>query len=71
LLTAKHRPTVARRGGANVELFRAQRDQGDPPEPLASIEDVWTPAAHMGTVGIFVLLLIVCLNYSRPGSCCR
>ena len=51
---------------AKVELFRGQRDQGDPPEPLESIEDIWTPAAHMATVGIFVLLLVVCLNYSRP-----
>jgi predicted PurR-regulated permease PerM len=51
---------------AKVELFRAQRDQGDPSEPRDSIEDIWTPAAHMATVGIFVLLLVVCLNYSRP-----
>jgi predicted PurR-regulated permease PerM len=49
-----------------VELFRARHEQGDPPEPLEEIEDVWTPAAHMATVGIFVLLLFVCLYFSRP-----
>src|SRR5262245_31168606 len=76
--TAPHGGNLARHGvlrsrtcpaglaETKVEIFRAQRDQGDPPEPLESVEDVWTPAAHMATVGIFVLLLIVCLNYSRP-----
>jgi len=50
---------------AKVELFRARRDQGERPEALESIEDIWTPAAHMATVGIFVLLLVVCLYFSR------
>ena len=26
-------------------------------EPLGSIEDIWTPATQMATVGIFILLL--------------
>jgi predicted PurR-regulated permease PerM len=50
----------------NVELFRPHREQGDAPEPLEAIEDIWTPAAHMATVGIFVLLLLVCVYFSRP-----
>jgi predicted PurR-regulated permease PerM len=56
---------------AKVELFRARRDQGDAPdvkdpEPVESIEDIWAPAAQVATVGIFVLLLGVCLYFSRP-----
>jgi predicted PurR-regulated permease PerM len=51
---------------ANVDFPRARRDQGDPPEPLESTEDIWTVAAHMATVGIFVLLLGLCLYFLRP-----
>jgi len=36
------------------------------PEPLASIEDVWTTASQMATVGIFLLLLVACLYFCRP-----
>ena len=36
------------------------------PEPLSSIEDFWTPAAQMATVGIFVLLLGAALYFCRP-----
>ena len=36
------------------------------PEPLEVIEDVWTPAAQMATVGIFVMLLVAALYLSRP-----
>jgi predicted PurR-regulated permease PerM len=56
---------------AKVELFRARRDQDDvprvnDPEPPESIEDIGAPAAQVATVGIFVLLLGVCLYFSRP-----
>ena len=36
------------------------------PEPLEPVEDVWTPAAQMATVGIFVMLLVAALYLSRP-----
>jgi len=54
-----------------VELFRARREQDNAfrvkdPEPPESLEDVWAPAAQIATVGIFVLLLVVCLFFSRP-----
>src|SRR5262247_1703308 len=54
-----------------VEFPRAHRDQGDAlpakdAEPVESAEDIWTPAAQMATVGIFVLLLGVCLFFCRP-----
>jgi len=35
-------------------------------EPLGSIEDIWTPATQMATVGIFILLLGAFLYFSRP-----
>ena len=35
-------------------------------EPLGSIEDIWTPATQMATVGIFVLLLGAFLYFCRP-----
>lgn len=54
-----------------MELFRARRDQGHAPaakdpEPPESMEDIWTEAAHIATVGIFLLLLGICLYFSRP-----
>ncbi len=54
-----------------MEFPRARREQGDAlpvkdPEPAQSVEDIWTPAAQMATVGIFVLLLGVCLFFCRP-----
>jgi predicted PurR-regulated permease PerM len=54
-----------------VDLIRARREKDDAPpvkeqdEPLASIEDIWSPAAQMATVGIFVILLTACLYLSR------
>ena len=36
------------------------------PEPLSSIDDFWTSAAQMATVGIFVLLLGAALYFCRP-----
>ena len=38
----------------------------EPLEAIEAIEDVWTPAAQMATVGIFVLLLVAALYLSRP-----
>jgi predicted PurR-regulated permease PerM len=35
-------------------------------EFLESIEDIWTPAAQMATVGIFILLLGAFLYFARP-----
>ena len=54
-----------------MEFLRAHRERrnalsGQGPEPIASIEDIWTPAAQMATVGIFVLLLGAALYVGRP-----
>ena len=54
-----------------MEFPRARREQGDAlsakdAEPVESVEDNWTPAAQVATVGIFVLLLGVCLFFCRP-----
>src|SRR5262249_45291531 len=54
-----------------VEFPRARREPGDAlpakdAEPVESAEDIWTPAAQMATVGIFVLLLGICLFFCRP-----
>src|SRR5262249_26805522 len=54
-----------------VEFPRARRELDDAlpvkdAEPAESVEDVWAPAAQIATVGIFVLLLGVCLFFCRP-----
>jgi len=54
-----------------VELFRARREQDNAlsvkdPEPPESLQDVWTSAAQMATVGIFILLLGAFLFFARP-----
>jgi predicted PurR-regulated permease PerM len=56
-----------------VEFLRAHRERAttpvkepEPPETIEAIEDIWTPAAQMATVGIFVLLLIAALYFCRP-----
>jgi predicted PurR-regulated permease PerM len=54
-----------------VEFSRSRREEGNAAadkdaERVEAGEDIWTPAAHMATVGIFVLLLGVCLYFSRP-----
>ena len=54
-----------------VEFLRARREKGEAPgvkdpEPPESIEDIWTVAARVATVGIFVLLLGMCLYFCRP-----
>jgi len=54
-----------------VEFLRAhgerrKAESTKEPEPLSSIEDFWTPAAQMATVGIFVLLLGAALDFCRP-----
>jgi predicted PurR-regulated permease PerM len=36
------------------------------PKPVESAEDVWASAAQMATVGMFILILVICLNFSRP-----
>ena len=54
-----------------MELIRAGREKDsalpvkEPDEPLPSIEDIWSPAAQMATVGIFVILLTACLYFCR------
>jgi predicted PurR-regulated permease PerM len=54
-----------------VEPVRASRDPRyalviNDPQPVESAEDVWASAAQMATVGIFMLLLVACLYFSRP-----
>lgn len=54
-----------------MEFSRGRREQGDAvadkdAERVEADEDIWAPAAHMAIVGIFVLLLGVCLYFSRP-----
>ena len=54
-----------------MEFPRARREPGDAlpakdAETVESSEDIWTSAAQMATVGIFVLLLGVCLFFCRP-----
>jgi predicted PurR-regulated permease PerM len=54
-----------------VEFPRAHRERRNAQSPkeresLGSIEDIWTPAAQMATVGIFILLLGACLYFCRP-----
>jgi predicted PurR-regulated permease PerM len=54
-----------------VEFIRARREKRfvpviNDPRPLASSEEVWSTAAQMATVGIFILILITCLNFARP-----
>ncbi len=54
-----------------MEFLRARREKGEAPgvkdpEPPESIEDIWTVAARVATVGIFVVLLGMCLYFCRP-----
>jgi predicted PurR-regulated permease PerM len=54
-----------------VEFPSGRREEGKAvtdkdAERVETGEDIWTPAAHMATVGIFVLLLGGCLYFSRP-----
>jgi hypothetical protein len=35
-------------------------------EPRESVDDIWASAAQMATVGIFVILLGICLYVCRP-----
>jgi predicted PurR-regulated permease PerM len=54
---------------ASVDLVRARRDpppEQPDPESVEAIEDIWASAAQMATVGIFVLLLGVCVYFCRP-----
>jgi hypothetical protein len=38
-------------------------------ESPESIDDIWASAAQMATVGIFVILLGICLYVGRPTVC--
>ena len=65
-----------------MELPNARRDKGgnsppakkdstplpvkEPEPPLGLMEDLWSPAAQMATVGIFVIMLGACLYLCRP-----
>ena len=52
-----------------MDLVRSRREpppEQPEPESLEALEDIWTPAAQMATVGIFVLLLGVCVYFCRP-----
>jgi predicted PurR-regulated permease PerM len=54
-----------------VDLVRARLEPRyglaiNDPKPVESAEDVWASAAQMATVGIFILILVICLNFSRP-----
>jgi predicted PurR-regulated permease PerM len=56
---------------AAVAMLRAEREKDDrltaaESEPLKSAEDGWAAAAQVATVGIFILLLGVCLYLCRP-----
>jgi predicted PurR-regulated permease PerM len=53
-----------------VEFLRAQREKHvahlvRDPQPVDDVAGIWTSASQMATVGIFVLLFLVCLYFSR------
>jgi len=52
-----------------VDLVRSRREpppERPDPESIEAIEDIWAPAAQVATVGIFILLLGVCVYFCRP-----
>jgi predicted PurR-regulated permease PerM len=54
-----------------VELLRARRENPyalviNDPRPLASVDDIWSSAAQLATIGIFVLLLGAAFYVCRP-----
>ena len=54
-----------------METPRARQDRGDAliisdPEPLNSSDDVWSGAAQVAVIGIFIILAGVCLYLCRP-----
>jgi predicted PurR-regulated permease PerM len=54
-----------------VEFLRARREKRYQPviidpQPLTSTAELWGTAAQMATVGIFLLVLVTCLNFARP-----
>jgi predicted PurR-regulated permease PerM len=53
-----------------VDFLHARRDRANAPvkepEPLAAIEDIWTSATQMSTIGVFVMLLVASLYLTRP-----
>ena len=52
-----------------MDLVRSRREpppERPDPESIEAIEDIWAPAAQVATVGIFILLLGVCVYFCRP-----
>jgi predicted PurR-regulated permease PerM len=54
-----------------LELFRARRERRyalviNDPQPVASVDSIWGPAARLATVGIFLMALGAGLYFARP-----
>jgi predicted PurR-regulated permease PerM len=54
-----------------VEFIRARREMGSAltisdPKPVESVDDIWSSAAQVAMIGIFVLALGTCLYFCRP-----
>jgi len=54
-----------------VELLRAARERDHAPDgdglaALGNVDEVWSAAAQMATIGIFVIVLVACLYFCRP-----
>jgi predicted PurR-regulated permease PerM len=54
-----------------LEFLRARRESPyalviNDPKPVASVDDIWAPAAQIATVGIFLLLLCTAFYFGRP-----
>jgi predicted PurR-regulated permease PerM len=56
---------------AVVEFLRAQRERRNAltindPKPVENVDDIWSAAAEISTIGIFILLLGACFYLCRP-----
>jgi predicted PurR-regulated permease PerM len=56
---------------AFVEFIKAIRERHFPlaisdPQPVAKVETIWRTSAQAATIGIFLILLIVAIEYGRP-----
>jgi predicted PurR-regulated permease PerM len=56
---------------AVVEFLRAQRERRNAltindPKPVENVDDIWSAAAEISTMGIFILLLGACFYLCRP-----
>jgi predicted PurR-regulated permease PerM len=54
-----------------VEFIRAVRERHFPlvisdPQPVAKVETIWSAAAQVATIGIFLIVLIAAIEYGRP-----